>query len=74
MIISDRTLRRINLTGEELAVDIACYLYQQKKLSMGKAKELAGMNQREFQLELAKREIDVHYSEADLETDLGVVT
>ncbi|MFK7932151.1 MAG: UPF0175 family protein [Saprospiraceae bacterium] len=70
LVISDKTLNQINLSGEDLTVDIACYLYQQKKLSMGKAKELAGLNQREFQMELAKRKIDVHYSEEDLRTDL----
>ena len=37
---------------------------------MGRARGLANLNQIEFQVELAKREIDIHSTEVDLQKDL----
>lgn len=70
LIITDDTPRQANLSEKELLIDLACYLYERKRLSMGKARALAGMNLLDFQRELAKREIDLHYSEADFEQDM----
>ncbi len=70
LIISDQILEKAQISANDLLVDIACYLYENKRLSMSLAKELAELNQIEFQQELNKREIDLHYSEEDLETDL----
>jgi predicted HTH domain antitoxin len=70
LIITDDILRQANLSEQELLVDLACYLYERKRLSMGKARALVGMNLLDFQRELAKREIDLHYSEADFEQDM----
>ncbi len=71
IIISESMLAKIELTGEELLVDLACYLYKKKKLSHGKARVLSGLNFLDFQTELGKREIDNHYDEDDLQTDLA---
>lgn len=70
LIITDETLRQASLSEDELLVDLACYLYERKRLSMGKARALTHMNLLDFQRELAKRDIDLHYSEADFEQDL----
>ncbi|MEL7006469.1 MAG: UPF0175 family protein [Bacteroidota bacterium] len=70
IIITKDTLADINLSEEEFLVDIACYLYDKKRLSMGRARKLASLKLIEFQKELAKREIDIHYSEDDLQVDL----
>jgi predicted HTH domain antitoxin len=70
LVITDEVLQKTNLSEKELLTDIACYLYEKKKLSMGKAKELAGLNQLQFQAALAEREIDIHYSITDLQQDL----
>lgn len=70
LIISDETLAKAQLSEQELLVDIACYLYEKKRLSMGKARALAGLNLIDFQQELAKREIDIHYTQEDLNKDL----
>lgn len=70
LIISDTVLEKAQISADDLLVEIACYLYARKKLSMGLAKELAGLNQIEFQQALSTREIDLHYSAEDLETDL----
>ena len=70
IIISESVLSKVQMTGVELLIDLACYMYDKKKLNFGKARELANLNHLEFQLELAKREIDLHYGEDDLELDL----
>lgn len=70
LIIEDELLEQVQMTGNELLVDIACFLYQKKKLGGGKARQLAGLNHLEFQKALAARAIEIHYTEEDLRTEL----
>ena len=58
------------LTMPELQLEIAVYLYSQGRLSVGKARELAGMSLWEFRQLLASRRIPPHYDETDLDQDL----
>ena len=70
IVISGDALRKINMSEQELLINFACFLYEKKQLSMGKARSIAGLNLIEFQMELKKRDIYVHYSKEDLEVDL----
>ncbi|MEZ4827154.1 MAG: UPF0175 family protein [Bacteroidia bacterium] len=70
LIITDDTLQKVNLSAEELLIDLACFMYEKKRMSMGQARNLAGLDQISFQKELAKRDIYIHYSEEDLRKDL----
>jgi predicted HTH domain antitoxin len=70
LIISEATLQQIKLTPSELLIELATYLYDKERLTMGQAKKLAGLNQIAFQKELAKREIEIKYDFSDLEKDL----
>jgi predicted HTH domain antitoxin len=45
-------------------------LFQQEKISLGKASEIIGMNQIKFQKLLAERGICVHYDVAELQEDI----
>ena len=58
------------MTPEELRRELAVSLFQQGKLSFGKARELAGMTVWSFQQLLGSREIPVHYGVEDYEEDL----
>jgi len=58
------------MTPEELRRELAVSLFQQGKLSFGKARELAGMTVWAFQQLLGSREIPVHYGVEDYEEDL----
>jgi predicted HTH domain antitoxin len=58
------------LTISELQVEMAIYLYSQGRLSVGKARELAGLSLWEFRQLLASRRISPHYDETDLDQDL----
>ena len=70
IVITDDVLEKVQMSGDEFLIDIACYLYEKKRLSMGKARTLSQLDQISFQKELAKRSIDLHYDEADLKVDL----
>lgn len=70
LIITDETLSKAKITANELLIDLACYLYDKKRMSMGQARHLAGLDHISFQQELAKRDITIHYTEEDLKKDL----
>ena len=70
LIITDDILSKARLSADELLIDLACYLYDKKRMSMGQARHLTGLDQISFQKELAKRDIYIHYTEEDLEKDL----
>jgi predicted HTH domain antitoxin len=70
LIIEDRELQSAHITGDELRLEIAIMLYQQRRLSLGKASEFAGLNKIIFQKELGRREIPVNYDEDEFEEDL----
>lgn len=61
------------LTIEDLKVEIAVSLYVNRRLSIGKARELAEMSLWQFRQVLAARRIPVHYDEADLDDDVATL-
>ena len=69
-IISGSVLEELHISPSELLIDLAAYLYDTEKLSMGRAKKLAGLTQIQFQKEMSKRNILIKYDIDDLETDL----
>jgi predicted HTH domain antitoxin len=63
-------LQAARVTPDELKIELAVQLYQQRRLSIGLARELAGMSLWEFRQLLASRRISPHYDVADLDEDL----
>ena len=61
------------LTPSELKVEIAVHLYEQGRLSVGKAHELADMTLWEFCQLLASRRIPPHYDGTDLDEDVATL-
>jgi predicted HTH domain antitoxin len=70
VVISDDVLGAIHMSAEELKREIALLLFQQERLTLGQASQMAGMSQLEFQFLLASRQIPVHYGVADFDADL----
>ena len=68
--IPQDVLDSAHLTMSELKVEMAVYLYSQGRLSIGKARELAGLSLWEFRQLLAWRHISPHYDEAELDHDV----
>jgi predicted HTH domain antitoxin len=55
---------------KELMKELALALYARWALSMGKARQMAGLTKREFLNELASRGIKRHYTSQDLAEDV----
>ncbi len=65
-------LQAARVTPDELKVELAIQLYQQRRLSIGHARELADMSLWEFRQLLASRRVSPHYDIEDLENDMRV--
>jgi predicted HTH domain antitoxin len=63
-------LESARITPTELKVEMAIYLYASRRLSIGKARELAEMSLWQFRQLLAARQIAPNLDEADLAADI----
>ncbi|HEX6122985.1 MAG TPA: UPF0175 family protein [Ktedonobacterales bacterium] len=70
LLISDDLLRSIHMSADELRREIAVMLFQQERLTLGQASQLAGVTQFAFQGILAERQIPIHYGVAEFEEDM----
>ena len=59
-----------HLTPAELKVEMAVHLYTEGRLSIGKARELAGLTLWEFRQLLASRRVPSHFDTEDLDEDV----
>jgi predicted HTH domain antitoxin len=71
--IPREVIHTTRMTPEELRRELAVYLFQQGRLSFGKAREMADMTAWAFQQLLGARGIPVHYDVEDYEQDLIVL-
>jgi len=60
----------LQISEEDLRTELAITLFQQERITLGTASQLAGLHQIEFQRLIASRGICVHYDIEDLEQDL----
>ncbi len=71
LIISDDILQDIKMTADEMQLNIAIWLFQIERISIGKASKLAGLSRFAFQKILAERHIPViRYSINDIQEEL----
>lgn len=63
-------LNAARVTADELKVELAIHLYETRRLSIGHAREMAGLSLWEFRQLLASRKISPHYDVADLDEDM----
>ena len=70
LVISEDIVQASGLSQKELVLELIMLLFQRKKISIGKASQLAKMPLLQFQNELAMRNINIHYNETDLDVDL----
>lgn len=68
--IENSILEEIGLSKSEILIELAVSFYKRGVLSIGKASNLAGVNQIEFRRELGKRDESINYNINDLEEDL----
>lgn len=70
VIIPDDILQSAEMSEAELKLEIAIMLFQQDKISLGKARSLAGMSLLDFLREIASRGICIHYDVDEFEEDI----
>lgn len=68
--IPNDVLDSARMTLDELQTELAIHLYEQGRLSVGKAHELAGLSLWEFRQILGSRKIPPHFDDGDLSQDL----
>lgn len=73
LVISDEVVKASGLSEPELMLEIVIMLFQQDKISLGKASELMGIHRMQFQKLLADRGICIHYDVAEFQEDLKTV-
>ncbi len=57
----------------ELVLLAAIELYRERKVSLGKAAEFAGLSVREFLYELRKRDVPINYTREEAEEDIKAI-
>lgn len=73
VVIPDEIVQATHLSPEDLLVDIAVWLFEQRRLTLGQAARLTGMSQPDFQHLLGRRKISLHYGVEDFEADLRTI-
>ncbi|MDJ1168543.1 UPF0175 family protein [Roseofilum sp. BLCC_M154] len=68
--IPDEILHSAQLSEADIKLELAISLYQQRKISTGQARHLAGMHLIQFQQELSKRGVYLNYEVEDFEADI----
>ncbi len=71
--IPDDILQTLKMTPGDVKTELAVHLYETRKLSLEKAKSLAGVSLWEFQNILASRKIPVNYDMEDYKEDIDTL-
>lgn len=71
--ISNEIIEAVGMSETEFIREIAIMFFRQKKISLGKASHLAGMNQLQFLRLLGSRRIPIHYGVTELKEDLNTL-
>ena len=68
--IPDDLVEQAHLSPGELRTDLAAYLYERGRLTIGQARRLANLDLITFQHELGKRDIFIRFGIDDFEKDM----
>lgn len=68
--VHDEALRGLELTEPQALLDLAIGLFTERRITLGRGAEIARVPQLDFQRELSRRNIPIHYDVEDLQADL----
>lgn len=74
LVISEEIVKASGLSEQELIIELVLLLFQQDKVSLGKAAELLNISQVKFQKILSERGINIHYDVEELQEDIQHLT
>jgi predicted HTH domain antitoxin len=73
VVIPDEIFQASGLSEEELLQEVVLMLYEKKRISIGKASNLLGINLIEFQHLLASKDMYINYDIEDLHEDVNTL-
>ncbi len=68
--VPDSVVKSSGLTEAQVRLGVAISLFQMEIFTLAQAAKVAGLHRVQFQEELAKRKIPVHYGIEELEEDM----
>jgi predicted HTH domain antitoxin len=68
--VPDETISGLDIAEDDLRRELAIALFQQEKLTLAQASQMAGVNRIQFQHTLAARGIPVHFTPDDWQDEL----
>jgi predicted HTH domain antitoxin len=71
--VQDEVLRGLELTQPQALLDLAVGLFTERRVTLGRAAAVARVSQLDFQKELSRRGIPLHYDVADLQADVATL-
>jgi predicted HTH domain antitoxin len=71
--LPDQLVRGLEMTEDEWLLDLALGLYVDRRVTLGRAAEIARISKPAFMDALGSRRIPINYDRADLESDLGTI-
>jgi len=74
LVIFEEIVKASGLSEQELIFELVLLLFQQEKISLGKAAELMNISQVRFQKILSDRGINIHYDVEELQEDIQHLT
>ncbi|WP_199249885.1 UPF0175 family protein [[Phormidium] sp. ETS-05] len=74
LVISADIVKASGLSEQELIIEWVLLLFQQEKISLGKAAELLNISQIRFQQILSEKDINIHYDMEELQEDIQHLT
>lgn len=72
--IPDNIYTKLGFSEHEFLLEIAIALFKEEKVTLVQASALTNLHQSQFQKELAKRRIPIHYGIQDLQEDLETLS
>jgi predicted HTH domain antitoxin len=73
LVIPGSVLDSAKIEAKDLLIELAVYLYDSNRLSIGQAKNLVQMDLISFQKELSSRGVFIKYDVEDLQNDMQTI-
>ncbi len=71
--VPDPILQQAGVSPSDILLKLAILLFQEERISLGQASKLANLHLVEFQKELAKRNIPIHYGQDEYMNDIQMI-
>jgi predicted HTH domain antitoxin len=71
--LPDELVRGIEMTKQQWLLDLAIGLFVDRRVTLGRGAEIAGISKPDFLDALGQRQIPINYDTVDLESDLKTI-